>query len=259
MRPRRTASSSVSWSRSRVITITSSGFRTLRDVLSSDSFLTGGMAAGTYPSCPVRRNEQLEQRLLRVAAVLGLVPDPLARAVEHGLGDLLARMGGQAVQREGVRRRPCRAARRRSRTARAPRGGRRRSPRSRSSRPRRRCRRRRRPRRPRPGRRRARPASRPRAAGSRPAPRHAPRHPPAHRRSPASGRRCCRRRRRRARGPRASRAPRASSADRRAPGTGGAAARACSRPEQWHARRAPVSSSSSPVRSPITAAWREST
>ena len=102
-------------------------------------------------------------------------------------------------------------------------------------------------------------ASRPPAAGSRRGRRRAPRHPPAHRRRPASARRCCRRRRRSARGRRASRAPRASSADRRAPGTGGAAARACSRREQWHARRSPSSSSSSPVRSPITAAWRERT
>ena len=49
-------------------------------------------------------NEQLEQRLLRVAAVLGLVPDALALAVEDLLGDLLARVRGQAVQRDRARR-----------------------------------------------------------------------------------------------------------------------------------------------------------
>ena len=39
-----------------------------------------------------RGNEQLEQRLLGVAAVLGLVPDALAIAVKHVLRDLLARV-----------------------------------------------------------------------------------------------------------------------------------------------------------------------
>ena len=43
-----------------------------------------------------------EKRLLGVQAVLRLVPDRRALAVEHVLGDLLARMGGQAVQHDGV-------------------------------------------------------------------------------------------------------------------------------------------------------------
>src|SRR5690348_6841711 len=50
-------------------------------------------------------DEQLEQRLLSMAPVLRLVPDALARAVEDLLGDLLARVRGQAVQSDGVRRR----------------------------------------------------------------------------------------------------------------------------------------------------------
>ena len=39
-----------------------------------------------------------QQRLLRVEAVLGLVPDRRALAVEHLGGDLLAGVGGQAVE-----------------------------------------------------------------------------------------------------------------------------------------------------------------
>ena len=39
-----------------------------------------------------------------MAAVLGLVPDALARAVEDLGGDLLAGMRGQVVHREGARR-----------------------------------------------------------------------------------------------------------------------------------------------------------
>ncbi len=52
----------------------------------------------------MRVNQQLEQRLLRVAAVLGLVPDALARAVEDLGGDLLAGVRGQVVHRERARR-----------------------------------------------------------------------------------------------------------------------------------------------------------
>ena len=50
------------------------------------------------------RNEQFEQCLLGVAAVLGLVPDSLAGSVEHFLGDLLAGVGRQAVKCERARR-----------------------------------------------------------------------------------------------------------------------------------------------------------
>ena len=45
-----------------------------------------------------------EQRLLGVQPVLGLVPDRRLRAVEHLGGDLLAAVGGQAVQHDRVRR-----------------------------------------------------------------------------------------------------------------------------------------------------------
>src|ERR1700685_2658441 len=48
----------------------------------------------------VRRDEHFQQRLLRVPAVLGLVPDALARAVEDLGGDLVAGMGGQVVHGE---------------------------------------------------------------------------------------------------------------------------------------------------------------
>src|SRR5215211_259007 len=47
---------------------------------------------------PTRIHQQLEQRLLHMAPVLRLVPDPLARAVEHLGGDLLAGVGGKAVE-----------------------------------------------------------------------------------------------------------------------------------------------------------------
>ena len=54
-----------------------------------------------------------EQRLLRVQAVLGLIPDRRVRAVEHGLVDLLAVVRGQAVQHDAVGRRAARRAARR--------------------------------------------------------------------------------------------------------------------------------------------------
>src|ERR671916_124396 len=48
------------------------------------------------------RAEQLdEQGLLGVEAVLGLVVDDRARAVEHGVGYLLAAVGRQAVHHQG--------------------------------------------------------------------------------------------------------------------------------------------------------------
>ena len=179
----------------------------------------GRLALGHGRRLP--RDEELKQRLEHVAPVLGLVPDPLAIAVEDALGDLLARVGGQAVQRERVRRgaveqrvvEPVGSERL------AARGGLAR--RRRSSRPRRRCRRRRRRPRPRPDRSVScapEPVLELEALGRGDAP---PRRRPARRRSPASGRRCCRRRRRRAGGPRSRRTPRAASSGRRAPGTGG--------------------------------------
>ena len=60
--------------------------------------------------------EEDQDRLLDVAAVLGLVPDHRLRAVDHLGGDLLAAVRGQAVQHDRVRRRPGPAARRRRRT-----------------------------------------------------------------------------------------------------------------------------------------------
>src|SRR5437764_6086076 len=51
---------------------------------------------------PRSAEEELQQRLLRVKAILGLIPDRGALAVEHVGADLLARVGGQAVERDGV-------------------------------------------------------------------------------------------------------------------------------------------------------------
>ena len=48
-------------------------------------------------------DQQLQQRLLGVQPVLGLVPDRGALAVERVRRDLLARVGGQAVQRDRAR------------------------------------------------------------------------------------------------------------------------------------------------------------
>ena len=53
------------------------------------------------------RDDEREQRLLRVEAVLGLVPGGGLRAVEHLLRDLLAVVGGQAVEDDGVVGRAC--------------------------------------------------------------------------------------------------------------------------------------------------------
>src|SRR3954454_8390001 len=128
MRPRSTASSTASCTRSRVRTTTSRGSRkrascsrtpavsfapralddALRDREPEEELFLRldwrgcGMSARTLLDRPRRTDEQLEQRLLGVTAVLGLVPDALALPVEHGLGDLLARVRGQAVQRDRV-------------------------------------------------------------------------------------------------------------------------------------------------------------
>src|ERR1700754_2971079 len=61
-----------------------------------------GGAIGPAPATASAVHEPLEQRLLRVAAVLGLLPDALPVAVEDLGGDLLARMRGQAVQGDRV-------------------------------------------------------------------------------------------------------------------------------------------------------------
>src|SRR5262245_10203794 len=47
--------------------------------------------------------QQRQQRLLRMQAVLRLVPHGRPRAVEHVRRDLLARVGGEAVQNDRVR------------------------------------------------------------------------------------------------------------------------------------------------------------
>ena len=63
----------------------------------------GGLTEGGSPDLrprPQRGDEQLEQRLLRVAAVLGLLPDALALAIQDLGRDLLAGMGGKVVHRE---------------------------------------------------------------------------------------------------------------------------------------------------------------
>ena len=57
--------------------------------------MPGGRSAG---------DQHLEQCLLGMPAVLGLIPDALSRSVEDLVGDLVARMGRQAVQRDRPRR-----------------------------------------------------------------------------------------------------------------------------------------------------------
>ena len=64
----------------------------------------GGGGAARRVHARRASTQQLEQRLLRVAAVLGLVPDALARAVEDLGGDLLAGVRRQVVHRERARR-----------------------------------------------------------------------------------------------------------------------------------------------------------
>src|SRR5438477_12596480 len=51
---------------------------------------------------PRSAEQELQQRLLRVQPVLGLIPDRRALAVQDPGADLLAGMGRQAVQRNGV-------------------------------------------------------------------------------------------------------------------------------------------------------------
>src|ERR687891_1100415 len=70
------------------------------------SVTTGKCRVGTLSRSGIIAVEALpdherHERLLRVEAVLRLVPDGRARAVEHVLGDLLAVVGGQAVQDDG--------------------------------------------------------------------------------------------------------------------------------------------------------------
>src|SRR5579862_6597229 len=134
-RPRTTASSSVSWIRSRLSTTRPSGLRIRSTSCSASPERPTGARLWreraererdeakprrAYPTAPpieagLRRvadqefaprltDEELEQRLLDVAAVLGLVPDPLVGSVENLGRDLLARVSGQAVQGDGVRR-----------------------------------------------------------------------------------------------------------------------------------------------------------
>src|SRR5919109_3600343 len=59
-------------------------------------------AFGALMSRSRLRHEQLEQRLLRVAAVLGLVPDALARAIEDRRRDLLLGVRGQVMHGKGA-------------------------------------------------------------------------------------------------------------------------------------------------------------
>ena len=55
-----------------------------------------------FARIPLSAHQQLEQRLLSVQAILRLVPYHGALAVEQPLGDLLARVRGQAVEGYGV-------------------------------------------------------------------------------------------------------------------------------------------------------------
>ena len=70
------------------------------------------LTAAVGASVRALASQQLEQRFLRVQAVLGLVPDPRPRAVDDVGGHLFAAMGRQAVQEDCAR--PRRAASRRA-------------------------------------------------------------------------------------------------------------------------------------------------
>ncbi len=165
--------------------------------------VTGSRAIRSSTPC----DEQLEQRLLGVEPVLGLVPDRRPFAIEDACGDLLARVRRKAVERdrplgperqqlvverERARGRPGAAPRRPRRPCSPTHRCRSRPPRA-PPRADRGCRRR-------PARARAR---------SRAASPPGPRPPRRDRGSRANGRRCCRRRRRRRRGRRALRTARA--------------------------------------------------
>src|SRR6476620_4830518 len=63
------------------------------------------VAVPCFLGCGIRQaysavEQELQQGLLGVAAILRLVPNRLARAVQNRLGDLLARVGREAVQRD---------------------------------------------------------------------------------------------------------------------------------------------------------------
>ena len=68
------------------------------------------LISGCVITDPLQQPHQ--QRLLRVQPVLGLVPHRAVRAVDHLVGDLVAAVRRKAVQHNGIRLSPRRAARR---------------------------------------------------------------------------------------------------------------------------------------------------
>ena len=102
-------------------------FAAISATVTAGNVLVGTLSFSGSIAARRLRDHEREQGLLRVQAVLGLVPDRRARPVEDVLGDLLAVVGGEAVQddRVGVgeadeRRRRCRnPARSRSRRSRS--------------------------------------------------------------------------------------------------------------------------------------------
>ena len=66
------------------------------------AFLVIGLTAELLMTLPLLQQPG-QDRLLGVPTVLGLVPDGALRAVDHLGGDLLAAVGGQAVQHDRVR------------------------------------------------------------------------------------------------------------------------------------------------------------
>src|SRR5689334_20315940 len=72
----------------------------------SPSVTTGGERVGTLSrigsTSRLLPDHERHNRLLRVQAVLGLVPHSRLRPVQDLLGDLLAPMRGQAVEDDGV-------------------------------------------------------------------------------------------------------------------------------------------------------------
>src|SRR6476659_3040171 len=73
-------------------------FTAISATVTAGNVLVGTLSFSGSIAARRLRDHEREQGLLRVQAVLGLVPDRRARPVEHVLGDLLAVVGGEAVE-----------------------------------------------------------------------------------------------------------------------------------------------------------------
>src|SRR6478672_1103833 len=77
-------------------------FAVISATVTAGNALVGTLSFSGSTAARRLRDQEREQGLLRVQAVLGLVPDRRARPVEHVLGDLLAVVGGEAVEDDRV-------------------------------------------------------------------------------------------------------------------------------------------------------------